>query len=278
MEPSNEARRKLAELRTWLKARERIAVAFSGGVDSTFLLAIAHETLGDAVTAITADSPAYPARELESTRAFCTARGIRHIEFKTSELSIPGFDRNPENRCYLCKRALLTTMLERAEREGAHILVEGSNADDVHAHRPGHAAVVELGCESPLQQTGLSKQEIRSLSRDLALPTRDKPSFSCLYTRFPYGDELSIEALARVDAAEQLLMREGFSQVRVRVHGPIARIEVDARQVERLAQPPIRERIVDAFAKLGFGYVTVDLRGFRSGSMDEQPAHPSETR
>lgn len=276
METSDEAHRKLAELRAWLKARERVAVAFSGGADSTFLLAVAHEALDGAAIAITADSPAYPARELESARAFCAERGIRHVEFKTSELSLPGFDRNPENRCYLCKRALLSAMLERAEREGAHILAEGSNADDAQAHRPGHAAVVELGCESPLQQVGLSKREIRFLSRELALPTWDKPSLSCLYTRFPYGEKLTLEALARIEEAEQLLINEGFSQVRVRVHGPVARIEVDPCQVELLARAPVRTRIVNAFMELGFGYATVDLQGFRSGSMDERPARSSD--
>ena len=243
-------------------------VAFSGGVDSSVLLAAAHGALDGRVLAVTGRSPSVPAREIEAAAAFCEQFGFAHAVIDTHEFSIDGFTQNPPNRCYLCKRELLTCCRAVAQREGLAHVLEGSNADDAHAHRPGMAAVRELGCASPLLQAGIDKRTVRALARWRGLPTADKPSAACLNSRFEYGALLGTEGLSRVDAAEEALRELGMGQVRVRVHGDDARIEVEPGQIAQLAAPETRARALAALTHLGFTHVSLDLEGYRTGSMD----------
>ena len=263
---------KLLQLNELLASLGSAAVAFSAGVDSAFLLAAAHQVLGDRIVAFTAVTPANPAREVDEATAFCVERGIRHILFEMDPMEVDGLSRNPRNRCYLCKKHLFNEMKQRAEREGLRYLVEGSNADDANNYRPGSQALKELGIRSPLQECGFSKSEIRALSREMGLPQWNKPSFACLYTRFPYDSLITPEKVRRVDASEQLLLDLGFSSVRVRSlgeNGDRACIEVAADQVSALAESPTRERVVSRLKALGFTSVALDLQGYRTGSMDE---------
>ncbi len=244
-----------------------VAVGFSAGVDSTLLLAVAHGVLGDSAVAFTAISPFFPEREREQARLFCQRSEIRQVEVPVDPWEIPGVSQNPPNRCYLCKRHLLSQFLNIARREGLAWVCEGSNLDDLEEDRPGLRAVAELGIRSPLREVGLTKAEIRQLSRQLGLPTWDKPSYACLASRFAYGEPIAKEELSMVDRGEKLLMDLGFRQVRVRVHGRLARVEVLPEAVEQAAA--LRETIVPALKALGFAYVTLDLEGFRTGSMHE---------
>ena len=228
---------------------------------------VAYDTLGDKCVAVTASSCSFPERELNEARAFCAENGIRHIVVRSEELEIEGFRHNPKNRCYLCKHELFEKIWDIARSEGLNAVAEGSNTDDNGDYRPGLIAVRELGVLSPLRQVGLSKAEIRELSRELGLSTWNKQSFACLSSRFVYGETISEERLSMVDRAEQLLLDEGFHQVRVRIHGKIARIEIDPAEFEKLLQ--IREKVASAFRDYGFSYVTMDLTGYRTGSMNE---------
>lgn len=258
---------KLKQLKSYLLAQSSLAVAFSGGVDSTFLLKVAHDTLGDKCIAVTASSCSFPERELNEAKGFCEAAGIRHIVVRSEELEIEGFRHNPKNRCYLCKRELFEKIWDIARREGLNAVAEGSNTDDNGDYRPGLIAVKELGVLSPLRHMGLSKAEIRKLSRELGLSTWNKQSFACLSSRFVYGETISEERLTMVDKAEQLLLDTGFQQVRVRVHGQLARIEVGSEELARLLL--MREKVITALRSFGFAWVTMDLSGYRTGSMNE---------
>ena len=248
-------------------------MAFSSGVDSTFLLRVAHEELGERVVAATIRSHTFPKRELDEAAAFCRAEGVRHKIIDSEELDIPGFAENPPDRCYHCKRELFSKLLAFARENGLAAVLEGSNLDDDGDYRPGRRAIRELGIVSPLHEAGLTKAEIRALSREMGLPTSDKPSFACLASRFPYGERITAAGLERVEKAEQWLLDAGLglTQLRVRSHGNLARIEVPPDAIPRLAARAAE--IAAAFKELGFAYVTLDLRGYRTGSMNEVLNH-----
>ena len=262
-------REKKQHLENYLRGLGSVAVAFSSGVDSTFLLKVAHDALGGKAIAVTARSRSFPARELNEAKAFCAANGIEQIVVETDELSIEGFRQNPKNRCYLCKRELFARFRDIAGERGLACVAEGSNMDDTGDYRPGLVAVAELGIKSPLREARLTKAEIRELSRELGLPTWDKPSFACLATRFVYGETITEEKLSMVERAEQRLLELGFRQVRVRIHGSMARIEVEPGQFEKLLRPETASRIDRYFRELGFLYVTLDLGGYQMGSMNK---------
>ena len=260
---------KLALLKSRLEALKSVAVAFSGGVDSTLLLKVAHDTLGNSAFAITAKAPMVPAREIEETRAFCEAEGIRHVIVEPNVFDIEGFANNPPDRCYLCKREILSCLFEAARANGALAVVEGSNLDDDADFRPGSKAVAELGAASPLKEAGLDKDSVRALARRFGLKVWDKPAYACLATRFPYGERLTEEKLSKVEHAEYALHDEGFIQARVRMKGDAARIEVPPADIARLAAPDVRGRITEKLHGLGFTFVSADLDGYRKGSMNE---------
>lgn len=260
---------KYNDLKEYIRSMESVAVAFSGGVDSTFLLKVAHDVLGDRTVAVTARSCSFPERELNEAIAFTREHGIRHLIVDSEELDIEGFRQNPANRCYLCKHELFSRMKDIAEKNGVREVAEGSNMDDLGDYRPGLAAIQELAVKSPLRHAELSKDEIRQLSRELGLPTWDKQSFACLSSRFPYGQSITPEKLKMVDEAEQLLLDLGFRQVRVRHHETLARIEIAEEQFPKIMEKEIRDRISARLKEIGFTYVALDLAGYRTGSMNE---------
>ncbi len=260
---------KLAVLRRALREMERALVAFSGGVDSSFLLRVAVEELGDGAVALTTRSPTAPEDDEAIALAVAEALGVRHLVIDANELEIPGYAENPTNRCYLCKGSLYDICRAEAAKLGIAHIVDGVNVDDLGDYRPGLRAAEEHGVRHALADAGLTKAEIRALSRQLGLPTADKPSSPCLSSRFPYGTAITLEGLRKVAAAEQVLHRLGFPECRVRNHDPVARIEVPPAQLQRLTEPPVRVALVRELKALGFLYVTVDLQGFRSGSLNE---------
>ena len=264
----DETERKYKLLKENLRSLGSVAVAFSGGVDSAFLLKAAHDVLGEGAVAVTARAAAFPRRESREAEEFCRKEGIRQIVFDFDVMSVEGFAQNPPDRCYRCKKALFEQLLWTARKNGYVCAAEGSNMDDNRDYRPGHRAIAELGIKSPLRDASLTKDEIREISRELGLPTWDKPSYACLASRFVYGETITADKLSKVEQAEQYLMERGFRQMRVRVHGELARIEVPAEDIERFLSEEIRRDILRRLKELGFTYVTLDLAGFQSGSMN----------
>ena len=263
----NEFFSKQKELENQLKSLGSAAVAFSAGVDSTYLLRVASEVLGKNLLAITAKAPCFPMRETQRAIDFCKKENIRLIVFDFNPFETEGYSNNPENRCYICKKALFSQIISIAKENGITNIIEGTNLDDLSDYRPGRKALEELNIISPLLESKLTKNEIRILSEELGLETYDQPSFACLSTRIPYGEEITEKKLLTIEKAENKLSELGFKQYRVRHHGTVARIEINEEDLEKALKE--KEIIIHHFKSLGFKYITLDLEGFRSGSMNE---------
>lgn len=271
MSDLNHTKKKRKQLEALLQnlTREDVCVAFSGGVDSSLLLVMTWEAAqknNTRVYALTMDTVLHPKADLEIARTVLARTGAMHKILTLNELAVPEIKNNPADRCYRCKKELYRRMLQFAEEKGISRLLEGSNEDDLHVYRPGLRAIGELGVRSPLAEMGLTKEEVRFLARDYGIPVADRPSSPCLATRLPYGTEIDLELLRRIDEAEEFLRKLSFYNVRVRVHRDIARLEIDSEEFPQLLKE--RERIIRKLKELGFPYVTLDLEGFRSGSMD----------
>jgi uncharacterized protein len=263
----NKINEKKAQLEKEIEKLGRVAVAFSSGVDSTFLLKTAHDILGENAIAITAKSKCFPKRETVKAKEFCKKEGIKQIAFDFNPFLIEGFAENPENRCYICKKELFSQIKYIAAQNEITHIIEGTNVDDLSDYRPGLKAIEAMKILSPLVGAGLTKPEIRILSKELNLDTYNKASFACLATRFPFGERITEKKLSAIEAAEDMLYNLGFNQFRVRAHGKIARIEVEKKDFENVLLK--KEEIAPYFKALGFDYITLDLEGFRSGSMNK---------
>ncbi|MFH1489285.1 MAG: ATP-dependent sacrificial sulfur transferase LarE [Pseudomonadota bacterium] len=271
------AREKKGKLIQTLKGLDGLLVAFSGGVDSTFLLAVAREVLGDGAVAATACSKTFPAEEQEEAVRFTKERNIQHIVFSSDETDLPEFLSNPPDRCYYCKKLLSQNLIKIAGEMGIHHVAHAANADDLADYRPGMDAAREMGLIAPLLEVSLKKQEIRFLSKEMGLPGWDKPSMACLASRIPYGEAVTEEKLVMVEQAEAYLRKKGFRQCRVRHHGPVARIEVEGRDIKRILEGGLREEIVRAFRGIGFLHVALDLEGYASGRMNRALGREEES-
>ncbi len=260
---------KFAHLTEILGEFDRVLVAFSAGVDSTFLLKAAHLALGDGVIALTASSASVPPGELDAAKSFAASLGCRHIVLDSHEIDNPNYAENPVNRCFFCKDELYRICREQADKLDLSTIVDGTNLDDLKDHRPGLKAADRWRVRHPLVEAGMTKDDIRRYSQELALPTWDKPSSPCLSSRFPYGTAIDLAKLKKVGSCEVFLKGLGFREFRVRYHDDLARIEVHPNEIDRLFDKTIREAIVKRFKEVGFKFVSLDLQGFRSGSLND---------
>lgn len=258
------------KLKSIVKNMGSLAVAFSGGVDSTYLLRTAHDALGDKAVAVTIKSPSFPDREYREAVEFAGKLGVKHITVEASENDIELIADNPPERCYICKKAIFSKVIAKAAEAGINHIADGSNVDDLGDYRPGIKALKELGIRSPLVEAGITKQEIRELSQELGIPSWDKPAYACLATRFPCGEKITVEKLKMVELAEQYMFGLGFKQVRVRHHGDIARIEVESSERNRFFNMQLMDSINEKLRSIGFRYVSLDLGGYRMGSMNKE--------
>ena len=265
---------KFERLTANLRQQSGLLVAFSAGVDSTFLLKAAHLALDHAVVALTAQSPSAPYGDVEAAISFASSLGCRHIVLDSHELANPAYAENPINRCFFCKDELYRICRSEAGKLGIETIVDGTNLDDLQDHRPGLQAAAKWGVRHPLIEAELTKADIRRYSRVLNLPTWDKPSSPCLSSRFPYGTPIDLERLRQVGSCELFMKNLGFREFRVRYHGDLARIELALSELEQLMQPQVRERVVEKFKELGFRFVSLDLQGFRSGSLNPTLSKP----
>lgn len=259
------AKKKKINLVSHLKKLDSLLIAFSGGVDSTFLLFLAHQTLGENVMAVTANSAIYPIRETENAHTFAHEKGVQHVVFESNEMSLPAFVSNDADRCYWCKQHMFQALLKMAGEKGIENIVHGANLDDLKDFRPGFRAANEAGVIAPLIDAQLTKQEIRFLSKEMGLSTWDKPSMPCLATRIPYGSPITKEKLKMVEEAEAFLLEQGFSSIRVRYHDSVARIEINSKELKSIMGEGLRKAIVDKFRETGFQHIALDLEGYISG-------------
>jgi len=261
---------KLKFLKDILSEMGSVLIAYSGGVDSTFLLKVASSVLGNKLVAVTASSAIYPSRELGEARENAKLLGIKYLIIDTNELDDENFVSNTPERCYYCRRRLFSKLIKLAKQYRLNYVIDGSNYDDTSDFRPGMRAASEFGVRSPLKEARFTKAEIRTLSKEMDLPTWDKPSHACLSTRFPYGDRITREKLSKVELAEEFLMGFGLKQLRVRIHGDIARIEVLEDDMHIFLDRDISKEIINKFKALGYAYITLDIQGYKMGSMNKQ--------
>lgn len=273
-----ELSQKLDRLKSLLAATGPMAVAYSGGVDSTFLLSVAKEVLGDRLIAITAHTPLMPNAEKRFAAETAASLGVRHVLVFPDVMGNTELIANPPHRCYICKKAVFTLIVEKAAAEGFHRLAHGANMDDLADFRPGMQAAEELDVDAPLVTAGLGKQDIRHLSHEVGLPTWDRPAMACLASRIPYGTPITAAALSMIEQAEEALRSMGITQCRVRVHDTVARIEVDPRELSQLVSPGMRQRIVEQLRDIGFAYVALDMEGYATGRMNRVLSGPPGRR